>query len=67
MDQLKNALDNIKFQVSYNSIIELTNDFLKLEKITNKKDLYKPLVNLREKIYNLVNQESKKFYKKNIK
>ena len=67
MDQLKNALDNIKFQQSYNTIEDFTNDFLKLLKMKNKKMLYFSLINLREKIYNLVNQYSKSFYKKNIK
>lgn len=62
MDQLKNALDNIKFQQSYNTIEDFTNDFLKLLKMKNKKMLYFSLINLREKIYNLVNQYSKSFY-----
>jgi hypothetical protein len=64
LKQLKSSIDNIKFQVSYNTLIELTNDFLELEKIKNKKMLYVPLVHLREKIYNLVNKLSKSFYKK---
>ena len=66
-NQLLTAIDNIKFNSSYNTIIELTNDFLKLEKIKNKRLLYVPLVHLREKIYNLVNEYSKTFYKKIIK
>lgn len=65
MKQLLSALDNMKFQISYNTIIDLTNDFVKLEKIKSKKMLYKPLLALREKIFNLVNDLSKSFYKKN--
>lgn len=64
INQLISSIDNIKFQVSYNTIIELTNDFLELEKIKNKKMLIFSLVHLREKIYNLVNKLSKSFYKK---
>jgi hypothetical protein len=62
--QLLLSLDNIKFQQSYNTIQDFTHDFLKLGKIKSKKMLYVPLVHLREKIYNLVNKESKNFYLK---
>jgi hypothetical protein len=65
MKQLLTALDNMKFQTSYNTIEDLTNDFMKLEKIKSKKMLYKPLLVLREKIFNIVNNYSKAFYKKN--
>jgi len=65
MKHLLNALDNMKFQTSYNTIEDLTNDFVKLEKIKSKKMLYKPLLALREKIFNIVNKLSKAFYKKN--
>lgn len=65
MKQLLSALDNMKFQTSYNTIEDLTNDFIKLEKIKSKKMLYKPLLLLREKIFKLVNGLSKSFYKKN--
>lgn len=65
MKHLLNALDNMKFQTSYNTIEDLTNDFVKLEKIKSKKMLYKPLLALRDKIFNIVNKLSKAFYKKN--
>jgi hypothetical protein len=65
MKQLLSALDNMKFQLSYNTIDDFTNYFLKLEKIKSKKMLYKPLLAIREKIYNIVNNYSKAFYKKN--
>jgi hypothetical protein len=65
MKQLINAIDNMKFQISYNTIEDLTNDFIKLENIKSKKMLYKPLSLLREKIYKIVNSYSKAFYKKN--
>lgn len=65
MKQLLSALDNMKFQTSYNTIEDLTNDFIRLEKIKSKKMLYKPLLLLREKIYKIVNGLSKSFYKKN--
>lgn len=64
-EQLLNAIDNIKFNTSYNTIEDFTPDFLKLGNIKNKKSLYKPLVQLREQIYNIVNNESKKFYLRN--
>ncbi|AIW01919.1 MAG: hypothetical protein ASQ68_gp29 [Yellowstone Lake virophage 6] len=65
LEQLLTAIDNIKFNTSYNTIEDMTPDFLKLGSIKNKKKLYKPLVNLREQIYNIVNNESKKFYIRN--
>jgi hypothetical protein len=65
MKHLLTALDNMKFQISYNTIEDLTNDFLKLEKIKTKTMIYKPLLALRKKIYNIVNKYSKAFYKKN--
>jgi len=64
MKQLKLSIDNIKFQVSYNTIEELTNHFLRLDEIKSKKMLYVSLVQLREIIYNIVNSFSKSFYKK---
>jgi hypothetical protein len=64
MKQLKLSIDNIKFQVSYNTIEELTNHFLRLDEIKSKKMLYVLLVQLREIIYNIVNSFSKSFYKK---
>jgi hypothetical protein len=62
--QLLSAIDNIKFNCSYNTIEDYTNDFLRLETIKTKKNLYKPLLTLRQKIYNLVNDFSKSFYNK---
>lgn len=64
-EQLLSAINNIKFNTSYNTIEDFTPDFLKLEEIKSKKMLYKPLVHLREQIYNIVNNESKKFYIRN--
>ena len=61
MKQIKSALDNIKFQQSYNTIHDYTNEFLKLEKL-NKVKMYGHLVN----IYMVVNQLSKEFYIKKI-
>jgi len=65
MKQIKSALDNIKFQQSYNTIHDYTNEFLKLEKL-NKVKMYGHLVNLRDNIYMVVNQLSKEFYIKKI-
>ena len=64
MEQLITAIDNIKFNSSYNTIIELTNDFLKLEKIKSKNMLKIGTIKLRNKIYEIVNDYSKTFYKK---
>jgi hypothetical protein len=64
LKQYLSAIDNIKFQTSYNTLIELTSDFLRLGETKSKKMFYKPLVQLRTKIYNLVNSYSKIFYKK---
>lgn len=64
ISQLLSSIDNIKYQMSYNTIKDFTNDFLKLEKIKNKNKLYDALVLLRNKIFNLVNENSKSFYKK---
>nr|WPF46533.1 MAG: hypothetical protein [Lake Baikal virophage 5]WPF46546.1 MAG: hypothetical protein [Lake Baikal virophage 5] len=64
--QILSALDNIKFQQSYNTIHDFTDLFLKLMKIKSKKMLYVPLVHLREKIYKVVNDLSKEFYIKNF-
>lgn len=65
MKQILSALDNIKFQQSYNTIYDYTNEFLKLEKL-NKVNMYGHLVNLRDNIYMVVNQLSKEFYIKKI-
>lgn len=62
IDQILNALDIMKFQNSYNTIKDYTNDFLKIIEVKNKKKLYILLVKLRDNIYNLVNDISKKFY-----
>jgi hypothetical protein len=64
VNQILSAIDNIKFQVSYNTIEDYTDDFLRLENLKSKKILYSSLVHLREKIYKLVNSLSKEFYKK---
>jgi hypothetical protein len=64
LKQYISSIDNIKFQTSYNTLIELTDDFLNLQNIKNKRTLYIPLIRLRHKIYNLVNSYSKIFYKK---
>ena len=61
--QLLSAVDNIKFNCSYNTIEDYTNDFLRIEKIKSKKMMYVPLLHLREKIFKIVNEFSKKFYK----
>jgi len=66
IDQILNALDIMKFQNSYNTIKDYTNDFIKIIAIKDKKKLYKLLVQLRNNIYNLVNKHSKIFYKKLI-
>ena len=66
IDQILNAVDIISFQNSYNLIKDYTNDFLKIIAVKNKKNLYKLLVDLRKKIYDLVNKHSKIFYKKLI-
>jgi hypothetical protein len=66
IDQILNAVDIIKFQNSYNTIKDYTNDFLKLERVKQKKKLYIMIVKLRNRIYNIVNDLSKKFYKKYI-
>ena len=64
IDQILNAVDSINFQTSYNLIKDFTNDFNKIEQVRSRKTLYKLLVQLRNKIYIIVNTESKKFYKK---
>lgn len=64
-EQLISAINNIKFNTSYNTIEDFTSDFLKLCSIKNKKTLYVPLVYLRTKIYDLVNKKSKEFYIRN--
>lgn len=64
MSQLLSAIDVIKFQCSYNTIDDFTNDFLKIEKIKSRIKLFNALTVLRNKIYNVVNEYSKKFYKK---
>ena len=64
-EQLLTAIDNIKFNTSYNTIEDYTPEFLKLGNIKNKKNLYKPLVQLRNEIYDLVNKKSKDFYIRN--
>jgi len=64
IDQILNAVDSITFQNSYNLIKDFTNDFNKIEQVRSRKTLYKLLVQLRNKIYIIVNTESKKFYKK---
>jgi len=66
IDQILNAVDIISFQNSYNLIKDYTNDFLKIIAVKSKKILYKLLVQLRKKIYDLVNSHSKIFYKKLI-
>ena len=64
IDQILNAVDIMKFNISYNTIKDYTNDFIKIFAVKNKKKLYKLLVDLRKKIYDLVNKHSKIFYKK---
>jgi hypothetical protein len=64
MSQLLSAIDVIKFQCSYNTIDDFTNDFLKIEKIKSRIKLFNALTILRNKIYDVVNEYSKKFYKK---
>jgi hypothetical protein len=66
IDQILNAVDIMKYNISYNTIKDYTNDFLKIIAVKSKKLLYKLLVQLRKKIYNLVNSHSKIFYKKLI-
>jgi hypothetical protein len=65
LEHLLTAIDNIKFNTSYNTIEDFTPEFLKLGSIKNKKSLYKPLVHLREQIYDLVNKKSKDFFLRN--
>jgi hypothetical protein len=65
IEQLLTAIDNIKFNTSYNTIEDFTPEFLKLGSIKNKNKLYDGLVNLREQIYKIVNNESKKYYIRN--
>jgi hypothetical protein len=62
LEQLLVALDNIKFQLSYNTIKDYTKDFLRLETIKTKKKLYTSLISIRENIYNVVNKLSKDLY-----
>ena len=62
INHILSAIDNVKFQCSYNTIEDFTNSFLKLEKIKSKKLLEKLLISLREQIYKIVNEYSKKFY-----
>jgi len=74
MSQLLSAIDIIKFQCSYNtispkgdkasSVDDFTNDFLKIEKIKSRIKLFNALTILRNKIYDVVNEYSKNFYKK---
>jgi len=66
IDHILNALDIMKFQNSYNTIKDYTNDFIKIIEVKSKKKLYKLLVQLRNNIYDLVNNYSKIFYKKLI-
>jgi len=65
IEQLLTAIDNIKFNTSYNTIEDFTPEFLKLGSIKNKNKLYDGLVNLREQIYKIVNNESKKYWIRN--
>jgi hypothetical protein len=62
LEQLLVALDNIKFQLSYNTIKDYTKEILKLETIKTKKRLYTSLISIREDIYNVVNKFSKDLY-----
>jgi hypothetical protein len=64
VSQIISSIDNIKYQVSYNTIKDFTNDFIKIEKIKNKKKLFVEISILRDKIFEIVNELSKKFYKK---
>lgn len=65
--KIKIGLDSIKFQLSYNTLSDFTPSFLKLEKINNKKKLIKPILLLRNQLFNIVNNLSKEFYNNNIK
>lgn len=65
IEQLLTAIDNIKFNTSYNTIEDFTPEFLKLGIIKNKNKLYDGLVNIREQIYKIVNNESKKYWIRN--
>lgn len=58
------ALDNIKYNISYNTIKEYVDKFIALEKITDKRKLYIQLVKLRNDIFDVVNKESKILYNK---
>jgi hypothetical protein len=66
IDHILNAIDIIKFQNSYNTIKDYTNDFLKIIGVKSKKKLLNLIIKLRTKIYKIVNDLSKKFYKKII-
>ena len=63
-EHIKQALDNIKYNISFNTIKEYVNNFVKLEKIKNKEKLKQEMILLRDDIFNIVNIESKKYYRK---
>jgi len=63
-EHFKQALDNIKYNISYNTIKEYVDKFIALEKITDKRKLYIQLVKLRNDIFDVVNKESKILYNK---
>lgn len=62
ISKIKIVLDTIKFQLSYNTLFDFTDSFLKLEKINNKMKLIKPITKLRDELYDIVNNLSKEFY-----